>query len=277
MPKVKYLLHPQLELLQCAEGVLTVYIFGNRISFFEESIDSNFSSFILRYKNNKPFCVEDMKKFFSNKGYNFGKIIRKMEKNGLIVEADNKKTQSLVLVNLTDFSDEKILKLSEEVNMELILVNDLNSENNNKQLYEKLDQIRNNQMIFVMSDFEHKYKVSELNLYFFNKGIYWCPIIIDEFGGYIGPLIQSVPSGPCFNCYDRKVYKNNESINTNECLHRFMQNIFLQIAFIEMYKVSTKYIPSQIIYSNLLEIDCFNHRSRKHYIYTDSHCTVCGL
>ena len=128
-----------------------------------------------------------------------------------------------------------------------------------------------------MSDFKNKHKISELNLYFFKKRIFWCPIIIDRFGGYIGPLIHSVPSGPCFNCYEEKMYRSHEEGMAKIDNFPLLLDIFLRIAFLEALKVSANISPSQVIYSSLLEVDCFNYRSRKHYIYTNSNCTVCGI
>ena len=92
----KYVFHPQLEVFRCGGGVLICYILGNRISFFEESIDSDFSSFILKnIKLKGSFCIKDMMDFFSkkNKKYNFEKILYKLEKNGLINEMNDKKNK----------------------------------------------------------------------------------------------------------------------------------------------------------------------------------------
>lgn len=277
----EYTFHPQLEIFQCAGGVLICYILGNRISFFENSMDSDFSSFISkRMKFNKPFSVKDMKEFFFEKGkkYNFGKIMYKLEKNGLINKLKGKTKKSLLFINLTEIPDESIINVSREVGLEsyLTLVDGLSREASNDSLHKKLEEVKDNQIIFVLSDFQYKHKVSELNLYFFKKGIFWCPIVLDTFGGYIGPLIHSVPSGPCFSCYEEKMYQSKTEEDQKFNLPIFL-NIFLRVAFLEALKVGTNISPSQVIYSNLLEIDCFNHRSRKHYIYTNSNCTVCGI
>lgn len=274
----KYLFHPKLEISQCAEGVLICYILGNKISLFEDSMDSGFSSFILQYKD-KPFSVQDMEKFFfeKTKKQNFGNILRKLEKKGLINAIENSEQKSLWLINFTDFSNEKLLNISKEVRLEphLKLINGLDENKKTNSLHDNLSRLKENQIIFVMSDLKHKYKVSELNLYFSKKGIHWCPIIIDKFGGYIGPLIYSTSSGPCFNCYQEKMYPSqNEEKNKIDSIP-VLSDIFLRAAFLEMLKVSTNVSPSQVIYSNLMEIDCFNYRSRTHYIYTNSHCSVC--
>ena len=129
----KYLFHPRLEIFRCGGGVLMCYIFGNRISLFEESIDEDFSLFISQnIKTHQPFSVKDMRDFFSdNKKYNFPKILQGLKNNGLINEV-NSKNKSLVLVNLTGISDEEILTVSREVNIEppLILINGLKPEGN---------------------------------------------------------------------------------------------------------------------------------------------------
>ena len=270
-----YLFHPQLEVFRCGGGVLICYILGNRISLFEESIDSDFSSFILKnIKLNRSFCIKDMEDFFAKKRkkYNFGKILHKMERNGLINEMSDKKEKTLLFVNLTDISNEEIANISKEVKLDPHLVL-INGEDN---LYKKLEKVEDRQVIFVMSDFHHKPKVSELNLYFSKKGIFWCPVILDAFGGYIGPLIHSTPSGPCFSCYEERMYKPGAKVD-----HKFelpvLLSIFLRVVFLEALKVGTDICPSSVIYSNLLEIDCFNHRSRKHYIYANSNCSVCGI
>ena len=272
----KYVFHPQLEISRCGGGVLICYLLGNRISLFEESIDSDFSSFILKNKKlNKSFCIRDMIDFFpkNHKKYNFGKILYKLEKNGLINNIDDKKKNPLLFVNLTDVSGEEIFNISKEVSLgsRLVLIN-----RDDDNLYKSLKKIKDSQVIFVMSDFHHKHKVSELNLYFFKKGIFWCPVILDTFGGYIGPLIHSVPSGPCFNCYEEKMYKPDMDAGQKFDLPVLL-SIFLRVTFLEALKVGTNISPSQVIYSNLLEVDCFNHRSRQHYIYTNSNCSVCGI
>ena len=272
----QYLFHPKLEISQCAEGVLICHILGNRISLFEESMDSRFSSFILQYKD-KPFSVQDMEKFFFEKKQNNGNILRKLEKKGLINATGENEPKSLWLVNFTDFSNEKFLNISKEIGLKshLKLINGLDGNKETNSLHNNLSDIKENQIIFVISDLKHKYKVSELNLYFSKKGVHWCPIIIDKFGGYIGPLIHSAPSGPCFNCYQEKMYPSqNEEKNKMDGIP-VLSALFLRVAFLEMLKVSTNISPSQVIYSNLMEIDCFNHRSRTHYIYTNSHCPVC--
>ena len=271
----EYLFHPKLEISQCSGGILVCYILGNKISLFENSIDSDFSPFILQHPN-KPFSVKDMKSFFlkKQKKYNYGNIICELEKKGLTREVGEKKTPLLVLVNFTDIADEKLSTILKEFNLkcDLKLINSVTAKNN----YKELNEISDDQVIFVMSDFKNKHKISELNLYFFKKGIFWCPVIIDRFGGYIGPLMQSVPSGPCFSCYEGKMYQSPKEIDRTEDLPLLL-NIFLRIALLEALKVSANVSPSQVIYSNLLEVDCFNHRSQKHYIYTNSNCTVCGL
>lgn len=270
----KYLFQPNLEISQCSSGFLVCYILGSKISLFERSLDSDFSSFILKYFD-KPFSVKDMTLFFykKEKKYNYGNIIKEMEEKGLIRSAYKKKTALLVLVNFTDISDSRFSSILKEFDIEcdLKLINNAKAENN----YKELDGIEDNQIIFVLSDFKNKYKVSELNLYFFKKGIYWCPIIIDRFGGYVGPLIHSVPLGPCFNCYEGKMYHSPESADKIEDVP-LLSDIFLRMALLEALKVSANLFPSQIIYSNLMELDCFNHRYQKHYIYTNSSCGVCG-
>jgi len=280
-----YLFHPQLEIFRCGGGVLMCYILGNKISLFEESLDDNFSSFILKsIKINKPFSVADMINYFSKTGkkYNFGKILSKLEKNGLVNEAHDKvKTiqKKILFVNLADISDQHILEIYKEFLPEssLKLINGLQLEKNDKSLYKKLEKIQDNEIVFVMSDFQHKHKVSELNLHFFKKGVFWCPIIIDAFGGYIGPLIHSDPSGPCFSCYDKRIYTPTSALEDKITKPSALLNIFLRVSLLELLKIETNISPSQLIYSNLLEIDCWNHRSRKHYIYSDSDCPVCGI
>ena len=269
----KYLFQPNLEISQCSSGILACQILGSKISVFERSLDSDFATFILKYLD-KPFSVKDMDAFFSKKKYNYGNIILEMEKVGLIRAADKKKPAVLVLVNFTDIADNRLSNILKEfdIDCDLNLINSAKAEDN----YKELDGIRDEQVIFVLSDFKNKYKVSELNLYFFKKGIYWCPIIMDRFGGYIGPLIHSVPSGPCFNCYEEKMYHSPESADKTEDIPS-LSDIFLRIALLEALKVSANIFPSQIIYSNLLELDCFNHRYQKHYIYTNSSCDLCGL
>ena len=145
-----------------------------------------------------------------------------------------------------------------------------------KKLEEKL---KDDSVVFVMSDLKNKHKISILNLYFFKKGISWCPVVVDVFGGYIGPLMHSDPSGPCFSCYEERMYRSGSSEDKDNDSNSLpvLLEIFLRIAFFEAFKVGTSVSPSQLIYSNLLEIDCFNHRSRKHYIYPDSDCPVCGI
>ena len=281
----RYFFHRQLEVFRCGGGVLMCYILGNRISFFEESIDENFSSFILKnIKSNKSFSVTDMIGYFSKTGkkYNFGKILQGLKTNGLVNEQDDKPKQEkdILFINLTDISDQEILSVFQEVNLKrsLKLIKGLQLESDGKSLYKKLEEesIKDNQTVFVMSDFQHKHKVSELNLYFFKKGVFWCPLIIDAFGGYIGPLLHSVPSGPCFSCYEKRIYIPNSSAD-EIAKPPVLLNIFLRVIFLEALKIVTKVSPSQVIYSNLLEIDCWNHRSRKHYIYADSDCPVCGV
>ena len=271
----EYLFHPKLEISHCSEGILVCYILGNKISLFENSIDSDFSPFILQHPN-KPFSVKDMKSFFlkKQKKYNYGNIICELEKKGLINKADKNQTSLLFLVNFTDITSQKFSTILKEFNLkcDLKLINSVTAKNN----YKELNEISNDQVIFVMSDFKNKHKISELNLYFFKKGIFWCPIIIDRFGGYIGPLIHSVPSGPCFNCYEGKMYSSHGETSKTDSFPLLL-DIFLRIALLEALKVSANVSPSQVIYSNLLEVDCFNHRSRKHYIFTNSNCTVCGV
>ena len=272
--QTKYLFHPQLEIFRCGGGVLMCHILGNKISVFEKSIDDKFSAFILYgLKSKKAFSVQDMENYFSKAGqkYNFGPIIQKLEKAGLIKAQDNNKDKSLVFINLTDIQNERILNISEEVGLKSFveLINGLDGD-----LYKSLEKI-GEKMVFVLSDFQAKYKVSELNLYFFKKGVFWCPVFIDSFGGYIGPLIESVPSGPCFSCYEEKIYNNPEGDKFKNI--SALQNIFLRVMLLEALKVGTNISPSQIIYSHLIEIDCWNHRSRKHYIYPDSDCPVCGI
>ena len=275
----EYLFHPKLEVSQCSAGILVCYLLGNKISLFENSMDSDFPSFVLKYLE-KPFSVKDIENFFlkQEKKYNYGNIIREMEIKGLIREKADEKQPSpsslLVLVNLTDVANNTLSNILKEFDLEcdLKLINRATAKDN----YKELNEISDKQIIFILSDFKNKYKVSELNLYFFKKGIYWCPIIIDRFGGYIGPLIQSVPSGPCFSCYEEKMYQSPEKTAETGGLP-VLSKIFLRIALLEALKVSTNISPSQVIYSNILEVDCFNHRSRKHYIYTNSSCTVCGF
>ena len=275
----KYLFHNKMRLLRCSEGVLSCYIMGNKISLFERSIDSDFSSFILHYLR-KPFSVKDMENFFSKEldKYNFGMILQELKKHHLIHDIDTNQTPYL-LINFTDIPNKTILNISKEFNQEhnLKFLNDLKNENKVSGDYSKnLSDIKEDQVIFVLSDFQHKYKVFELNLYFLKKGMYWCPIMIDQFGGYIGPLIHSIPSGPCFNCYEEKLYPLEKNIEEDSNVPD-LSNIFLRVALWETLKISTNAFPSPVMFSHLLEIDCFNHRSRKHYIYTNSSCTVCGL
>ena len=261
---------------------------GNKISVFEESIDEDFSNFISKnMKDNQVFSITNMIDFFSKtkKKYNLGKILQQLKHKGLVNELNDsidrlKQKQSILIVNLTDILDQELLKISKELEFKkpLTLINGLKQKSDNKNWYEQLEKvsIQDNQTVFVISDFHHKYKVSELNLYFFKKGIFWCPIIIDDYGGYIGPLIHSVPSGPCWSCYEEKMYFVNQSSNKIN-KPPVLLNIFLRVALFEAFKVETNISPSQVIYSNLLEIDCWNCRSRKHYIYTDSDCPVCGV
>ena len=277
---IKYIFHPKLEILRCGGGVLMCYIMGNKISVFEESIDNNFSNFILEtLKSNQAFSITTMIDFFSetDKKYNLKKILQILKKNGLVQDADKlNETQKkfILFINLTDIPDKKILTVSEEVGLRppLQLINGFQM----SELYKKIDEnaIKSNQVVFVISDFQYKYKVSELNLHFFKKGVFWCPIIIDDFGGYIGPLIHSVPSGPCFSCYEQRIYTPaNYQVQLKKSA---LLNIFLRVVFLEVLKIETNISPSQVIYSNLLEIDCWNCRSRKHYIYPNSDCLVCG-
>ena len=284
----KYLFHPQLEIFRCGGGVFMSYVMGNKISLFEESIDEDFSSFIAKHlKSQSAFSVTDMINFFSPAGkkYNFGKILQKFEQKGLLNEVDGsngkqKQERSILFINLTDIPDKDMLNISEEVGLPapLAWINGLKQTKDKESLYKRIEEqeIKDNQVIFVISDFHYKYKVSELNVYFFKKGIFWCPVIIDDFGGYIGPLIHSVPSGPCFECYNRRMYIPNQAPDAVKKTPVLL-NMFLRVVFLEALKVKTNISPSQIMYSNLLEIDCWNYRSRKHYIYPDSNCEVCGV
>ena len=275
MTHIKYLFHPKLEIIRCNKGVLSGCILGDRISFSEKTLDGDFALFILEnLKLNRAFSADDLKKFFlkRKKIYNFGKILQGLEKRGFIYKADQKETDSIVLVNLTEIPNEILLHLSEEVPLKsrLKLIHGMEQD---KALYQSLGTIRENQIVFILSDFIRKYKLSEINLYLYKRNIYWCPILMDGFGGYIGPLMLSGSVGPCFNCYEKKIYKTDE--NTNKEV-KAITNIFLRTVFIEILKIDTHLSPSPIIYSNLLELDCLNHRSRKHYIYANSHCVVCG-
>ena len=263
------------------------YVMGNRISLFEESIDEGFSFFVAKkLKSQTAFSITDMMSFFSDTGkkYNFGKILQKFEKKGLLNPADNssdaQEEKSLFFINLTDIPDKDMLDISEEAGLSppLTWINGLKQEKDKGIFYKRLEEqgFKDNQVLFVISDFHYKYKVSELNLYFFKKGIFWCPVIIDDFGGYIGPLIHSVPSGPCFSCYDQRIYIPSQMPDTIK-KPPVLLNIFLRAVFLEALKIKTNVSPSQVIYSNLLEIDCWNYRSRKHYIYPHSDCQVCGV
>ena len=272
---VEYLFHPGMEVFRCSAGVLSCYIMGNKISLFERSIDSDFLSFIGQYRK-KPFSGKNMESFFSerNKNFNFGNIIYKMKKARLIRKAAGESISHLVLINFTDFSNENFLSALKEFSIEcrLMLINA-----KDKNPCEELNDINTeSQVIFVISDFKNKAGVSELNLYFFKKGIYWCPVMIDRFGGYIGPLLHSVPAGPCFNCYEEKLYLPDQETAESDKLPE-LSNLFLRTALLEMLKISANIAPSQAELSHLLEIDSFNHRSKKHYIYTNSNCEVCGL
>ena len=250
---------------------------GNKISLFERGLNQAFSSFILRHIK-EPFGAKDMERFFSGKAGQTpsGEMIRKLEKNHLIRNIDDDPKTSLILLHFTGFSNEKILSISKEFNQEchLILIDGLKE---GIDYFKQLNDLKGDPVIFVMSDFKYKHKVSELNLYFFKKGIYWCPLMKDRFGGYIGPLIHSIPSGPCFNCYEEKLYPSGKAMDAADDELPDLSNIFLRVALLEALKVSTNVSPSPVIYSYLLEIDCFNHRSRKHYIWTNSNCRVCGL
>ena len=275
----KYFFHPKLELYRCSEGVLSCHIMGNKISLFESGIDSDFSSFILHYIN-KPFSVLDMEKFFfdRNKKYNFGNIMRALNKNHLINEADKQKSFSVTLVNFTEISNEDFSAVFREFNQEckLALINGFRAKNQQRGFYEELDDIKKDQVIFAISDLKGKFNLSEVNRRFFKKGRYWCPVVMDRYGGYIGPLLHSVPSGPCFSCYEGAVYSSADVTESGDGLPSLWK-MFLRTVFLEALKVSTNLSPSQVIYSNLLEIDCFNHRSRAHYIYTNSNCSMCGV
>ena len=267
--QTKYFFHPDLELIHCAEGVLSCYILGTKISLFEESLDERFSSFISQYKN-KTFSSQDMESFSkkSEKKYNVGKVLQELEKKALIHEKKQPITP-VSLINYTDYSNKELSKLSKSADLEshLTLINNL----------KELDETKDNSLIFVISDLKQKHKVSELNLRFLEKCLYWCPIIMDTFGGYIGPLIHSTPAGPCFNCYQEKIYPAPPRANENDKQLPILSKLFLQKAFLEIFKASHSHLfPSQIVYSNLIEIDCLNHRSRIHYIYTNSHCSACG-
>ena len=271
----QYLFQSKMEIHQCSSGVLSCYVLGNKVSLREKNLDSDFSSFILQYLD-KPFSIKDMELFFKekNRKYNFKNIFSELEKTGLIKKAKAEQTPSLVLVNCIDVAHDQLLGILKEFGLKcsLKLINSSMVKGGER----GLSGIKNDQVIFVLSDFKNKHKVSELNLHFFKNGVFWCPIIIDRFGGYIGPLIHSVPAGPCFSCYEGKLYSSVKETLEDDHFPKLF-SIFLRVALLEALKIATKVSPSQVIYSNLLEIDCFNHRSRKHYIFTNSNCTVCGF
>ena len=276
----KYSFHPQLEIYRCGGGAFIGSIHGNRISCFEESLDDQFASFILQsVRENKVFSVQDMMEFFPKSAkYNFGEILKALEEKGLARALEDQKEKSLIFVNLTDIPDQDLINLSAEAGLEsrLIWIEGLKLKNG-ESLSKKLDQEeKDNQVVFVLSDLHYKPKVSELNLYFFKKNRFWCPIIIDDFGGYIGPLIHSTSSGPCFECYQEKIFM--ASSQTPKLFSApILLNIFLRAVFLEILKLGTDISPSPIKDSHLLEIDGLNHRSRKHYIYARSDCPLCGV
>lgn len=296
MKHVKYFFHPYLDIQTCNGGVLAVSIFGNKISIFDDSLDEDFSHFILKYKNHQDFRSLDIAEFFPNKKYNTGNIIQQLEERGLIIESYDSKSKPkqdcILLINLSKTSDKEIIEISKELNFksELIVINNLDYKSEEqKSIYKKIDEIKS-KLIFVLGNPEHIHKMKDINLHLFDKGLYWCPVVIDEFGGYIGPLLHSTPTGPCFHCYEKTHYPSEEITQKNKVKalwekvypkqqfnFSILHKIFLRALFVEIFKMDTNLIPSQTIFSNLIELDCLNYRSRKHYIYPDRNCSVCGV
>lgn len=147
-----------------------------------------------------------------------------------------------------------------------------------------------NSINLVIGSWENVNYLKKLNLFFWKNEIPWLLVLLDAFGGQIGPHFSSKDS-PCFECLNERRLSFLEEVEFN--FHKQASSLrfnpeqnpvgsmLLNASILDAVKVE---LVKMTINLEALEIkkgayifDTFNHSTEYHEVYPVDSCPVCSL